>query len=68
MIDIGTGGLAAPAGQLPGPESSSFADPVAAARSFFLPQGWPHTVTPDYLRYQLFTFPSHVTGWISHCE
>ena len=38
----------------------------ATVRSFFLPQGWPHSVTRDYLEYQIWTFPSHVTGWMSH--
>lgn len=28
--------------------------------------GWPHSVTPDYLNYQLATIPAHVTGWMSH--
>lgn len=28
--------------------------PLAAVRSFFLPRGWPHSVTPDYLKYQVF--------------
>ena len=36
-------------------------------RSLFLPQGWPESVSSDYLSYQLWTFPSHVTGWISTC-
>jgi len=44
------------------------ADPVAAIRAFFLPPGFPDSVSPDYLRYQLYTFPSHVLGWMSHCK
>ena len=40
--------------------------PLAALRAFFLPRGWPHSVTPDYLAYQLATVPAHVTGWMSH--
>ncbi|PRW60390.1 UPF0420 isoform X4 [Chlorella sorokiniana] len=40
--------------------------PLAAIRAFFLPRGWPHSVTPDYLRYQLATVPAHITGWMSH--
>lgn len=35
-------------------------------RDFFLPRGWPHSVTPDYLNYQLATVPAHITGWMSH--
>lgn len=35
-------------------------------KSMFLPAGWPNSVTKDYLQYQLWTFPSHVTGWMSH--
>jgi hypothetical protein len=44
------------------------ADLLAPLETLFLPQGWPHSVTPDYLPYQLWTFPSHVTGWMSHGE
>lgn len=47
----------------PAPPSQSV---PAAIRSFFLPQGWPDSVTQDYLQYQIWTFPSHVTGWMSH--
>ena len=32
---------------------------------FFLPKGYPDTVTPDYLRFQLWAVPAHVTGWMS---
>lgn len=42
--------------------------PLAAARSLFLPQGFPHSVTDDYLAYQLWSFPTHITGWMSSCE
>eukprot|EP00898_Chlorokybus_atmophyticus_P006550 jgi/Chlat1/6897/Chrsp52S06582 len=32
-------------------------------RNFFLPAGFPQTVTPDYVPYLLWSFPTHVTGW-----
>lgn len=28
--------------------------------------GWPGSVTPDYLQYQVATIPAHITGWVSH--
>ena len=31
-----------------------------------MPRGWPDTVTPDYLPYQLWTSPAHISGWVSH--
>ena len=37
-----------------------------AAKGFFLPRGYPATVTPDYLRFQLWAVPAHVTGWMSN--
>ena len=40
--------------------------PLAAVRAFFLPSGWPGSVTPDYLQYQLISIPTHITGWCSH--
>lgn len=50
--------------------SGASAGPLGPARSFlaglFLPQGWPDSVTPDYLEYQLWTLPTHVTGVVSH--
>lgn len=33
---------------------------------FFLPKGFPDSVTPDYLAYQLWAVPCHVTGWLTH--
>lgn len=30
----------------------------------FLPVGFPETVSPDYLAYQLWAVPSHITGWM----
>lgn len=35
---------------------------VNTARLFFLPRA---TVTSDYLNYQLWTVPAHITGWLS---
>lgn len=29
-----------------------------------LPVGYPDSVTPDYLAYQLWAVPSHITGWM----
>lgn len=38
---------------------------VASVRTIFLPAGFPDSVTPDYLPYQLWTLPTHVTGAIA---
>lgn len=38
----------------------------ASIKSFFLPQGWPSSVTEDYLNYQIYSFPCHIFGWMSH--
>ncbi|GIL51565.1 hypothetical protein Vafri_7534 [Volvox africanus] len=35
-------------------------------RDLFLPPGYPNCVTPDYLSYQLWSMPTHVTGHLSH--
>ena len=35
--------------------------PARLAR-FFLPPGWPASVSPDYRRYALLVFPTHATG------
>ncbi|GIL86926.1 hypothetical protein Vretimale_15536 [Volvox reticuliferus] len=35
-------------------------------RDLFLPPGYPSSVTPDYLSYQLWSMPTHVTGHLSH--
>lgn len=48
-------------------EENAFESLLSFLRTLFLPQGWPDSVTPDYLTYQLWTFPSHVTGWMSTC-
>ena len=50
-------------------ETERLGDPTSwgsTLKSLFLPAGWPNSVTKDYLLYQLWTFPSHVTGWMSH--
>ena len=31
---------------------------------FVLPKGYPDTVTPDYLPFQLWAVPAHITGWV----
>ncbi|XP_054784422.1 protein root UVB sensitive 5 isoform X3 [Prosopis cineraria] len=35
-------------------------------KDFILPEGFPGSVSDDYLRYMLFQFPTNVTGWICH--
>eukprot|EP00798_Chlamydomonas_sp_ICE-L_P020131 gene20131-26862_t len=32
----------------------------------FLPDGYPSSVSIDYLDYQLWSVPCHITGWLSH--
>ncbi len=49
-------GSASSAGDAPGGGAA------AAAREFFLPPGFPDSVSPDYLRYAALTFPCHATG------
>jgi len=36
----------------------------AVATGLILPVGYPDSVTPDYLAYQLWAVPSHITGWM----
>lgn len=36
---------------------------TAALRRLFLPEGYPSSVSSDYLYYQLWTIPVHITGW-----
>ena len=31
---------------------------------FVLPKGYPEAVTPDYLAFQLWAVPAHITGWM----
>lgn len=33
--------------------------------ALLLPRGFPSSVTPDYLTYQLWSLPVHITGWMS---
>lgn len=33
--------------------------------ALLLPRGFPSSVTPDYLPYQLWSLPVHITGWMS---
>ncbi|KAG2448238.1 hypothetical protein HYH02_006823 [Chlamydomonas schloesseri] len=40
--------------------------PLLNLRELFLPPGYPDTVTPDYLAYQLWSVPTHITGHLSH--
>ena len=39
--------------------------PWAALRALYLPSGFPSSVTPDYLAFQLWSVPAHITGYIS---
>lgn len=38
---------------------------LQTVRSLYLPVSFPASVTPDYLEYQLWSLPTHVTGWIA---
>lgn len=62
-VDLRSGGSGAAA---PVAAEANETGPLASLRAFFLPRGWPHSVTPDYLTFQLATVPAHVTGWCSH--
>ena len=31
---------------------------------FVFPKGYPEAVTPDYLAFQLWAVPAHITGWM----
>ncbi|CAK0786904.1 hypothetical protein CVIRNUC_010118 [Coccomyxa viridis] len=33
-------------------------------KGFVLPKGYPEAVTPDYLAFQLWAVPAHITGWM----
>jgi hypothetical protein len=37
---------------------------LRSIKAFMLPPGFPNTVTADYLPYVLWSFPTHVTGWL----
>jgi hypothetical protein len=54
-------------GMYPSTPSFGVRQVVREIQTLFVPRGWPESVTEDYLRYQLWTFPSHVFGWMSHC-
>ncbi|KAK9788157.1 hypothetical protein WJX73_001836 [Symbiochloris irregularis] len=47
------------------PQGSALEQGREALKGFALPRGWPSSVTPDYLSYQVRAVPSHITGWIS---
>ncbi|KAI8110268.1 hypothetical protein M9435_001947 [Picochlorum sp. BPE23] len=53
-------------GMYPSTPSFGVRQVVREIQTLFVPRGWPESVTEDYLRYQLWTFPSHVFGWMSH--
>eukprot|EP01025_Chloroclados_australasicus_P030878 TRINITY_DN3107_c0_g1_i1.p1 TRINITY_DN3107_c0_g1~~TRINITY_DN3107_c0_g1_i1.p1 ORF type:complete len:517 (-),score=38.22 TRINITY_DN3107_c0_g1_i1:1007-2404(-) len=38
---------------------------IKNVQSLFLPTGYPDSITPDYVDYQLWTLPAHITGWQS---
>jgi hypothetical protein len=61
QIDSTTGEILSRDGQTPD-TVSPWTTPRAAAQLFFLPR---LSVTPDYLNYQLWTIPAHITGWMS---
>lgn len=41
-------------------------DTWVCCADLFLPTGYPDTLTPDYLEYQLWALPVHVTGWLAN--
>lgn len=38
--------------------------PACCPTGLILPVGYPDSVTPDYLSYQLWAVPAHITGWM----
>ncbi|KAJ9526665.1 hypothetical protein QJQ45_017575 [Haematococcus lacustris] len=42
------------------------ATPLQSIQSLFLPDGYPSSVTPDYLPYQLWAAPTHILGSLAH--
>lgn len=44
--------------------SSSSKSVTELLKGLILPVGYPDSVTPDYLAYQLWAVPSHITGWM----
>ncbi|CAI5463979.1 unnamed protein product [Closterium sp. Yama58-4] len=45
--------------------SGRFDSLVQSAKNFFLPAGYPGSLTSDYTSYMLWQFPVHITGWAS---
>ncbi|GJP47870.1 hypothetical protein CLOM_g7046, partial [Closterium sp. NIES-68] len=45
--------------------SGQFDSLVQSAKNFFLPAGYPDSLTSDYTTYMLWQFPVHITGWAS---
>mmetsp|Transcript_2506 Transcript_2506/g.7550 ORF Transcript_2506/g.7550 Transcript_2506/m.7550 type:complete len:636 (-) Transcript_2506:730-2637(-) len=39
---------------------------IEFGKGFLLPRGYPESVSDDYLAYQLWAFPCHICGWMSH--
>uniref|UniRef100_A0A1D1Z6A8 UPF0420 protein n=1 Tax=Anthurium amnicola TaxID=1678845 RepID=A0A1D1Z6A8_9ARAE len=37
-----------------------------ALKNFILPEGFPGSVSDDYLEYMILQFPTNVTGWVCH--
>ena len=46
------------------PDNTYLGSLPSALRAFMLPPGFPDSVTEDYLPYVLWSFPTHVTGWL----
>lgn len=45
-------------------EASTSKNISDSLKGLILPVGFPNSVTPDYLAYQLWAVPSHITGWM----
>ena len=45
-------------------EKRDFSRKQIVHAGFVLPKGYPATVTPDYLPFQLWAVPAHITGWM----
>ena len=45
--------------------ASQAASTAQRAAAIFLPRGYPASTTPDYLPYQLWALPVHISGWIA---
>ncbi|KAG2489606.1 hypothetical protein HYH03_011886 [Edaphochlamys debaryana] len=55
-----------PSGTAPSSAVLALAALPDTLKDLFLPPGFPSTVTPDYLPYQLWSMPTHITGHLSH--